>query len=77
MSQVICDRCCIFDDEKVKFEPQSVDLRQKVFTHAFFKPRNIEAKPIFDKDLIKNGVVASFIDEINEKYMSERKKWTI
>ena len=74
MSQVICDSCCIFDDEKVKFEPQSVDLRPKVFTREFLKPRNIEPKPIFDKDLIKSGVMASFIDEVNEKYMTARIK---
>ena len=72
--QVVCDSCCLFDEDKVQFEPQSVDLRPYVFTHDFFKNRNIEPKPLFDKDLIKTGVVSNLIQEVNEQYMIARQK---
>ena len=72
--QVICDECCIFDEEKKVYQPESVHLRPNIFTHLFFQSRKIVPKPIFDSNLIRTGVVSNFINEINEQYMIARKK---
>ena len=73
-TQVICEQCCVFDDERVKFSPESVDLRKKVFTHEFYKNRDIHPGPIFDQNLIKTGVIANFIEEVNAQYSKARQE---